>query len=321
MKIKAHCLSTSEKITGVFKTVIRFRYLIALVIFIVLVLAQVNGSSIGIWNQIFHTPSTVVAGKPRAIRSDEWRVQTPYFLSQQSSGYSVVNPNVSTSGQNMILSYGSPVWDISTLAKPLNWGFLLFGPSYGLAWYWNMKILLLILLSYELCMILTKRNMLISAMGAFWIAFSPAVQWWFMQHVCDIVFYMEAMVVTFYYFFYFHERFRIKIGFALLFGLSCVGYVLTIYPGIQIPLGYLALLLMILILLDFRKKIPLKISDVLIAAGTAAFIIIMLVHVFLISKDAILATLNTSYPGKRISNGGEGFSFSFYAFLTNLFLP
>lgn len=313
--------AAGDRIAGFFRTVIRFRYLIALGLFIVLVLAQVNGSSIGIWNRLFHTDSTIVAGTARPIRSDEWRVQTPYFLSQQFDEYSVDNPNISTSGQNMIVSYGAPVWDISTLAKPLNWGFLLFGPSYGLAWYWNMKLLLLILLSFELCMIITKRNTLVSAMGAIWIAFSPAVQWWFMQHVCDILFYMEAVVVTFYYFLHYHERFWTKTGFALLFGLSCVGYALTVYPGIQIPLAYLGALLMVLILLDFRKQIRFNRVDGMIAAGTFALIVLMFVHIYLISKGAISATLSTSYPGKRVSSGGGGLPFTFYSFLTNPFLP
>lgn len=315
--------SLKFKLCCFFKKVIHYRYLIALIIFIVMVLFQINGSSIGVWNIFLHNTNqtTVILGKPRLIRSDEWRIQTPFFLSQEFTNYSLVNSNISTSGQNMIVSYGAPVWDISTLAKPLNWGYLLFGSAYGIAWYWDMKILLLILLSYEVCMIITKKNMLISVIGSFWIALSPAIQWWFMQHVCDIIFYMEAIIVLFYYYFIYHKNFWLKIVLAFLLGLACIGYALTVYPGIQIPLAYLTLLFVILIFTDFKKTIKLNKVDGLIAAGTITLIVLILIHVYSISKDAIIATLNTSYPGKRVSNGGEGYSFTINAFLTNIFIP
>jgi hypothetical protein len=318
-------LLISLSIRDFVKKIVRYRYFIVLVLFVVLVLCKVNYSSIGTWKEIIPSSysKTEIVGNARGIRGDESLTQTPFYLAQAYSGtpYSVVNSNISISGQNMIVSYGAPVWDISTLSKPLNWGFLLFGPSYGLAWYWNLKILLMILLSYELCMILTRRNMLISILGSFWVVYSPAVQWWFMQHVGDSIFYMEAIVVVFYYFLLNFDRFWLKITFALLFGLACVGYALTLYPAIQIPLAYLALLLIILIFIDFRKKIKFKITDGIIIGCTLLFIVLMLLHVYLISKGAIMAILHTSYPGSRISAGGEGQPYAFNAFLTNLFLP
>ncbi|MFT8314235.1 MAG: hypothetical protein ABF633_08235 [Clostridium sp.] len=308
--------------------ILKYRYFIGLIIFIILVLFKIHGSSIGIWENYVTTKvdtknTTNLLGKSRGIRSDEWEVQTPYYLSQAMNNkfYPVVNDNITTSGQNMIVSYNAPVMDVSILAKPLNWGFLLLGKEYGLSWYWCMKIILLFLLSFEISMILTKQDRMISLLGAFWIVLSPAVQWWFMQHVGDLVFYMEAIVVTFYYIFKYFNVIKMKILFCILFSLSCIGFALVLYPALQVPMAYLCLVFMILIIMDYRDKIKFKSIDIIIFIFTIVFILSMLIHVVLISKGAIMAILNTSYPGKRISNGGDLTYYYINVFLTNIFLP
>lgn len=45
-------------------------------------------------------------------------------------------------------------------------------------------------------MILTKRKAL-SLIGAFALTFSPAVQWWFMQHVGDLIFFTLGLMTAF----------------------------------------------------------------------------------------------------------------------------
>lgn len=320
--IPAHSPSRVKK---AFLMVIKYRYLIALILFAALVLFKVNYSSWGIFTQTYFGTNvqTHKLGILRGVRSDEWAVQTPYYIAQSNSGtpFSVVNDNITLSGQNMILSYGAPVWDISALAKPLSWGFLLFGYEYGMAWYWNMKLILMVLLSYELSMIITRGNKAVSFIGAFWITYSPAIQWWFMQHVGDIVFFMEAVVVLFYYCLRYRDRLPLRIIFAALLSFACVGYVLTVYPAIQVPLVYLGLMLCILIVTDFHGKLKFGWKDALTAVCSLAVITLMLAHVYLISKDAFAAVMNTVYPGKRISAGGGGTLAGLNSFLTNIFLP
>lgn len=308
--------------------IVKFRYVIGLIIFIILVLFKIHGSSIGIWENIVTTKidtkyTTNLIGKSRAIRSDEWEVQTPYYLSQAMSNkfYPVLNNSITLSGQNMIISYNAPVMDISILSKPLNWGFLILGREYGLSWYWCMKIILLFLLSFEICIIITQGDKIISLLGASWITLSPAVQWWFMQHVGDLVFYMEAIVVTFYYIFKYFNRIKLKILFSILFSLSCVGFALVLYPPLQVPMAYLCLIFMILIISDYKHKIKFTRIDILIFTSILISISLILIHTIFISKNAIKVLLNTSYPGKRISTGGDLTYYFINLFLTNIFLP
>lgn len=305
--------------------IVKYRYIIGIALFVIMVIFKINGSSADLWRSALslNTKSSVVLGKARALRSDEWEVQTPYILAQANGKefYPVNNTTITPSGENMIISYNAPVFDISVLSKPFNWGFLLLGADYGMSWYWSMKIILLLLLSFEMCMIITKQNKFVSVVGAFCVAFSPAIQWWFMQHVCDTVIYMEAIVVCFYYYLLYHDRLSRKIVFAALFALSCVGYALILYPAIQVPLAYLTLLFLIMIIIDFKKSVKFDLTDVAIGLGAAACIVVMLLHVILISKGALIALLNTYYPGKRVSNGGGADNYLFNAFLTNPFLP
>jgi hypothetical protein len=306
---------------------IKFRFLIALVIFSIVVSLQLHGSSINMWDnfvgvKIDNSETSLIWGKPRAIRGDEWQVQTPYYFAQATNDdfYPLYNDNIRSDGENMVIAYNAPVMDITVLSKPFNWGFLLLGKDYGLSWYWAMKTILLFLLSFEISMILTKRNNGISLLGALWITLSPAVQWWFMQHVGDLVFYFEAIIVSFYYMFYYFDRLKFKILFSVMFALSAVGFVLVIYPPIQVPLVYLGLVFMLLIFTDFKDKVKFKSKDIAIISCTILFVLFNLGYFLLVSKDALKLVLNTVYPGKRISTGGEiDFSF-FQIFITNVYM-
>jgi hypothetical protein len=308
-----------------FNAIVKYRYIISLIIFIFLVIFKVNGSSVDWWSNYIDSgqKTSIVAGKARSIRSDEWEVLLPIYLSQVNSPvpFQIINPLVTSSGQNVLITMGAPIKDIYSISKPLHWGILFLGANYGVSWYWNLKLILIILLSFELCMIITKGNKVISFLGSFWIAFSPAVQWWFVQHVGDNVLYFEAIIVSFYYFLHYFNRTGLKILFALLFALSCVGYVTPLYPPLQITFGFLCIIMMILIFTDFRKKIKIQKLDILIISCIALFIILMLVHLYMIMKDAIPLMNNTAYPGKRVSTGGGAYPYGVISYLIDIFLP
>ena len=117
-----------------FNKAIKYRYALALVVFILGLVLNLNGSSIASWNRMgvtelqngvqskskiegdgsqwlspFSNTDGVIFGIPRGIRSDEWMVQTSFFISQVNSGNQLVNENYGLSGQNMIVAYHSPV--------------------------------------------------------------------------------------------------------------------------------------------------------------------------------------------------------------------
>lgn len=173
---------------------LKLRYLIGVLVIVVIVTFNLNGSSLGVWDKYVSQrddgkKTDVIFGQNREVRSDEWLVQTPFYLSQAEEDFSLVNEDYSLNGQNMIIAYNSPVKDITVIGKPFNWGFFFLGRDRGLSFYWAMKLVVMVLLGFEVLMILTKRKKALSLIGAFALTFSPAVQWWFMQHVGDLIFF------------------------------------------------------------------------------------------------------------------------------------
>lgn len=335
---------------------LKYRYLIALLLFIVGVSFQIHGSSISNWNNYGisetanHTRGVTIndldgeaeqidvqknlsdwislpprsdgtiAGVPRMIRSDEWLVQTPFYLAQANSGNQLINPNYTLSGQNMIVAYNSPVWHISVFGKPFNWGFLFFGAATGLSWYWCFKILAMLLLAYEFSLILTKQNKWLSSVGALWITFTPAIQWWFMQHLGDVVFYALLMMVSIYHYFH-QEKKWLKILMASFLASAVIGFVLVIYPAFQIPFAYLAGAFFVIEFLKAIQAKKLQLFDWLLMGLTLLVAASITGYSLWVSRDALNLTLNTVYPGSRISVGG-GFALAqFIEFLQNIVLP
>ncbi|EMB65934.1 DUF7657 domain-containing protein [Streptococcus mutans] len=339
----------------IIQEIIDYRYLIAIIAFIIGVSLNLHGSSISNWNNYgvremhdgtlsstknhFGSDETVdimanlknwislkprkdgtIAGVPRMVRTDEWLVQTPYFISQAETGNKVKNPNYGLSGQNMIVSYNAPVKDISSIGKPFDWGFLLLGISRGLSWYWCFKVIALLLLAFEFSMILTNKNQWLSLVGSFWITFTPAIQWWFMQHLGDVVFYSLLSMVSIYHYFQAKSK-KQKFLFATLLTSSLIGFPLVLYPAFQVPFAYVIAVFFIIQLISTWKEKKLKKFDWLMMLAVVVFTSLIVGITIFKSWDALKATLNTVYPGSRVSTGGEYSLFSISDFFLSFVLP
>ena len=330
---------------------IKWRYVIALFVLFCSVSLNLNGSSIANWNS-FGVRETVsgttsetktvddyqgiqklklwipslsrnddtVIGSPRPIRSDEWLVQTPFYLSQVKTGNHFINKSYQDSGQNMMLAYNVSSWHISTIGKPFNWGFLFLGASRGLSWYWSFKIIALMLLSYEFAMILTSKRKLLSVVSSLWITFTPTVQWWFMQHLGDVVFFSLLIMVSIYHYFN-SEKKMFKIMMAINLIIALIGFPLIIYPAFQVPFAYVIMAFTAIQIFKALRNKKVKLFDVIVIALTLFVSLMIDVLTIYQSWDAISATLHTVYPGKRISVGGEYTWKNLSDFLFNIFLP
>lgn len=330
---------------------IKWRYVIALFVLFCSVSLNLNGSSIANWNS-FGVRETVsgttsetktvddyqgiqklklwipslsrnddtVIGSSRPIRSDEWLVQTPFYLSQVKTGNHFINKSYQDSGQNMMLAYNVSSWHISTIGKPFNWGFLFLGASRGLSWYWSFKIIALMLLSYEFAMILTSKRKLLSVVSSLWITFTPTVQWWFMQHLGDVVFFSLLIMVSIYHYFN-SEKKVFKIMMAINLIIALIGFPLIIYPAFQVPFAYVIMAFTAIQIFKALRNKKVKLFDVIVIALTLFVSLMIDVLTIYQSWDAISATLHTVYPGKRISVGGEYTWKNLSDFLFNIFLP
>jgi hypothetical protein len=305
----------------------QYRTVIALMLFGILVIAKLHGSSLGVWDEYIKERvdpkgKSVFLGKPRAVRSDEWLVQTPMYLSQvESKGFfPVKNPNIRSEGQNMLVSYFAPVFDITLIGKPFNWGFFFLGKDRGLSWYWWSKLIALLLLSYEMCILLTNKNISLSVLGAFWISFSPFIQWWFSTQQVDLIIYAQAIIVAVWYYLTIVDRWK-RLFWAAILTISTIGFILSFYPPFQVPLGYLILLFIAVIAYSYRSQIKLGKYDLVIFIIAFLIISTSLYSFISQSKDAVKLVMGTVYPGQRFVNGG-GYDMNFLQlYLINWRLP
>lgn len=292
--------------------IIRYRYIISLVIFSILVLGKFHGSSIGLWdhyikNNDIKYESSKLIGKERGVRGDEYIVHTPWLLAQSESNkfIPVTNENIRSDGQRMTMT-NVPTLSLDLIAKPQFFGFILFDKEYGFSWYWNFKIIILILLSFEICYFLSRGNSLLSVLGAFWIGLSPSVQWWFdtPASVVELIIYAEGIIVSTLFYLNNKGKTAYRLWGIFFFAISIIGYITVVYPAIQVPLGYVILIFLISILFsNWRKAVPNK-KELIFGLCCAVFIIITLLIYILNSLEAFKLLAETDYPGHRVSRGG-----------------
>lgn len=318
MRIDYHKLQAS---------ILRYRWLVALLVFAVCVLMKLHGSSIAIYNDYLPTMSeggaaadSEIFGQARAIRSDEWGVQTTTYFSQYYNDYELFSNRKSIGSENAVLDYYAPVKDIVILGKPLSWGYLIFGNEIGLSWYWCSQTILLFMVSFEMIMILTVKNVRLSILGSIMITLAPTIQW-FYQPFLNVVFLYAMALFCLGYAFFTTQKLWMKIFTTIVSGPIGVGYALSLYPSLQLTSGIVVVTLLVLCLardyehITFQKKEWYRIAIVALMAGG------MLGHFVLQSYGDLLAEMNTVYPGKRISVGGDQRISDLFTDLRNVFLP
>ena len=283
----------------------KYRYLLALTIFLMCVLFEIHGSSFGMWDEILGgKPHQTLLGVVRPIRSDEWNVLTPLALSQYFSNFAYFSPIPRASLTDMFAVYGTPVWNILIIFRPFQIGYLFLSQAKGLSFFWMGRLIALLLVSFEMGMLITGKDKILSLSYALLLTFSPILQWWFaVNYIAEIFIFGQLAVLAICH--YANTRdYRKRFIFSILFAFSVCGYAFALYPAWQIPCGYVFLFLAIWLILDnhedfFNSKkdlILIALSFLLIAAGIGYFLTQ--------SIDTIEIVRNTVYPGTRQNFGG-----------------
>ena len=300
-------------IKKMYEKMFKFRYLIGLAIFLILVIGKYHGSSINIWNHYIQPSSwegNNVIGVSRGIRSDEWLVSTPHLLSQKWNDFSIENTLMGATATNVSFYPRLVVKDYASIFYPQYLGFFFLDIERGFSFYWYLPIFALFFVSLELFMIITKKNKLYSTLGAFIITLAPPVLWW---NSCTILLYGEAALLVIYYLMQTNSKIK-RLLLSVLLGYIAVCYALALYPAWQIPYAYFFLLVFIWMIIKNNDK--LKIKDFLYLLIPIFIVIISLVPLLLSSMDVIEIMTGTVYPGERHVVGGGDWRLLFTYFHT-----
>jgi hypothetical protein len=269
-------------------------------------LLKVHTSSIANWDVVFGkpVPQSVLLGTPKFIRMDEWMVGTPAILSQYALGMPVRNETLG--GVTTPVVWGLPVKDVSTILRPALWSYFIFDIEHAFAFAWNFKIFIFLISTFLTLMLLTGNSFSLSVCGTFFIFFSGAVQWW-SYYIADYMLYLNGVFISLIYIIYSKKKWPLILaGIALL--LSAYGFIFNLYPPFQVPLAHLYLLIFVGYLLKQKDLLSIK-QHVL--AKTIVIMVVVLIftvfayHYYLLVRNTYATMLNTAYPGRRFSTGGD----------------
>lgn len=283
---------------------IRYRYLLALIFLVLMILGRFTGSSLGFYDGMLqsNTPSyekSTILGIPQGVRGDEWATEKPYYFAQvmNNNNLPYFNDKLSFDGSDMVVSAFAPVKDIVILARPDLWGFLFLSPEYAFSFYWMSRIVLLFMASFEMGLLLTKRYRY-AILSAIVITFAPPVQWWLSQALMIMLMSGQYALVLFNK--YLNSKSTLGKYLSILgVGFFAMVYILTMYPATQVPLAYVFLAILIYLCVENNKRkpfAPIRIIQYILAIIPFAAIIL---HFFIQSKPALDTIMNTVYPGSN----------------------
>ena len=300
----------------------KYRYAIAIILFIVCVVFEINGSSIGQWNVFVRTgmQDNELFGKSRRGRADEWATFTPMMFSQKFDGFHWFSNILCGGNTDVFLIYALPVLNIMQIFRPFQIGFLFLSVSRGLSFFWISRIIFLFLISFEFGMLVSNKNKMLSMTYAFLVTFSPMVQWWFaINGTVELIFFAELAILLL-------DRYLLDSNFKnrilYLFGMviSAGGFLLVFYPAWQVPVIWVFLLVAIWVFIKGFKNIKIEKRDVISIAVALIVFIACMAYILIQSLDTLKTILNTVYPGKREDNGGFRVD-PLLKWAMNIFLP
>jgi hypothetical protein len=251
-------------------------------------------SSIAAWDYFLGKDyrKSVILGKPQLIRQDEWMINTPNSV------------NLYDKTQRNTFDY------FKLLINPKGWPHLLLKENdheRRFAFNWNMKVFGFLISTYLLFLLLTGNNILLSVTGTLILLLSSSFQWW-SYHLGMHMTSFNILTLGFLYFVYTTEKWKVFLSaWLILVGLYSI-FTDGLYPAWQVPLAYLYLSVVVGFFWQnpFNLKLDKNIKVKGLVVMTGILVIAYLGYDFyqgIVNTASLL--LNTEYPGKRFSTGGD----------------
>lgn len=296
-------------ISSMYDWIYKHRVLIAIGLLVFCVANCFTGSSVSMYETSIQPSYTSEYGSPifgtaRSIRSDEWCVNISRIIAGSYNNYGSVNNIVRGTSTPGISATGGLFFDYSALRSPDSWGYYLFGAEYGNSFSWSFKMIFGFLIVFELCMILTKKDKILSIFGSILIWFSTFNMWW---SISTIMMSASAIIVLFYYTLT-AENSKKRLLFGTMLAIAGSSFCCDLYPAWQVPFGWIIVSLMIGMIISNRNWKDYKKKDWLILVIDIAFMASIIIRYLYVNASYLSAVTSTVYPGARVSNGGFALS-------------
>jgi hypothetical protein len=288
-------------------------YIVCCAAFAIGSLANLNGSSVGVFASDFQygPPQKPLLGMARGIRSDEWSYHTPAILNQALRRDRFAYEHTALGGHAIALLGNVPIRHVSTLFRPQFWAFFFLPVDRAYAVYWQCKALFLLTGLFTWLLLVTGSSFW-SAVGALWYFFSPFTQWTYswtsllpeMVGLACLIMVLVCFLTV--------GRNRIALCAASLGAAACaINFVLCGYPPHLIPLCWLMAIFIAFWCAAHREAIAQRDGRrarllAILAAGLLVSAIGL--RIFADLRGAIVAETNTIYPSHRTLPGGSNLS-------------
>lgn len=282
------------------------RWILAIVLLLFMTINRYHGDSIGTYNYIVqpecvNEQSWPIFGETRTIRSDEFVVTTPAILASSYGENAYGKYNDIMRGNDTLNIINGVFVGFATLGyAPQELTYAVLPVEYAFSFCWWFPVIFTFLMTMELFYIITKKNKLLSVVGAVLIVFSSYYLWWGFPIQLLAA---PGTVVCVYYFLQNKEWWK-KILYGLGTAICFSMFVTNLYPAWQVPLGYMFLAIGIWLLHENWDKVKnLKKSDWVILGCSVLFMVSLIIsYLYSISEYREIIT-QTAYPGERVDTG------------------
>jgi hypothetical protein len=268
----------------------------------------ISGSSTGVYWTIFGSgadPSLLLGG-PRAIRSDEWLVQSSWVVSQVQQGFPVINQTF-PGGMDSTVQNDLPSWDWSTLFRPHVWGYLLFPLDQGMAVRWWLPALALVTSAYVFVVSVLPKRPITAAMLALGLLYSPIFQWWFLPTTLWPVAFAFAAMTALIWMFKTQRRW-VNYLWAAVTGYLAVATAMSIYVPFMVPAIYVIIFFAVGAVVSEKVNARSTVAEIgkrFLPLAVAAVGALVVMGLWIITRlETITDVTSTVYPGQRLEKTG-----------------
>jgi len=274
--------------------------LVAALALLVLVGADINGSSIGRLSTSTGSDHALVAGKPRGIRSDEFVLTTPNTIGNVRRGLPADTQIGLTTVHLPAEGNIAPTADWTTVFRPQDWAWFVLPIDRAFAYHWWFPVLLSLVTLTWLTSLLGagRRDSILLGVVA---TATPAVAWWSLEPALFIGYagaVAGALICALK-----AKRNLHTFLWSAATAASAMAFALLLYPPWQVSIAWVTAAVLIGWTVDNHigwRRIG------LVALGVLPLTALGLGIWYAQSAAAIRASAETIYPGHRIAASGGG---------------
>jgi len=270
---------------------------------------KIHNNNIEMWNYTLpnyetYNETPLIFGSLKGLRGDEWLNSSPSNIHTLS---------VSKDSKNIFTH-------LNNLFSPWLWGGYFLDIERAFSFYNNLILVLTIFSFFLLLMILTKNDFFISLFGSLFLFFSSYNVWWGINsNIMSFSFIFVFLIL------FIRSQKIISVLFSFIFLLIfSKDFIMNLYPAWQVPISYLLLILIVGYIIENHKNIEFKkYMQLKIILFILTFIIGVIGVIYWYrsyGKEYLNVILNTVYPGRRFSTGGEMNILSFFSGFYGMFL-